>query len=815
MNTIKEKFLDKSGIAFIITLGLLGLLMITAVTFVVFMKTEREATSNTFLVKRTRQLALSGVADAMAEISHSIQDDWYPSTNRGWYISSPLLDADVDSEDSKVLGGVESTDAYKNLRSDIYYSQPSFLDLLPKEMFENSLKFCQIDAYKIANDKYNVYKEIFDEDESRVTEYKGNFSYIIVNLSGTLDPNFAGRAGDQRGIGGRPYDFDLTQLPSLEGSYQGSTNVFVQDREVNGEFETLVDVADAPGIETAKMKCLYPFSMFVTKDNDTTFDGVKTNHTEYSAMNKSDDYIDDFDKIITDECGVEGIDYGSFSKAYTKFFNKMDNMTVFMNLVDYLDGDNLPGGIDDYEDPDPDSSGGGYLSPCVEAFPMINEVSCKPSFTEVKIIGDMYTAEYNLEDLSVELWYPFVSPLMSEVYNNTDLELWFYFEFPPIQKGIDIFPSKVKLSGEIADTEDSDDVARTVEFAFPISNFSNFKSENQAKLFKFDAISVPTNVVLNKTFDFTVYLQVKVINKASYLTDDPRYPDGYILDGTPAVIKTTDDRLTFGEEHVLKGIPDDEFDELIDQEVSDPRLNYLPDQWTKSANKTEDAINAATTVPDADVGYGMFVKGYQDKQIFTDVPGLEHPANLESLGELGFLFTGLPWQTIKLTGDDSKRAKIYENLFFEGDLTGSGYANINTEYKDVLKAALNDLPVLTDAGIQKLDDPATLDKLVDTLADLTDDGGISPTNLFDSSTQTAIFTALNVQNSSDIEKEAFYISGYPAFNSRQQLFAIISKGYVNNSAQYCIAIVWRDPVADEDGYHKCFIREVTWLNNKY
>ena len=176
------------------------------------------------------------------------------------------------------------------------------------------------------------------------------------------------------------------------------------------------------------------------------------------------------------------------------------------------------------------------------------------------------------------------------------------------------------------------------------------------------------------------------------------------------------------------------------------------------------------------------------------------------------------------------RHLIYENFILASDTNRtSGFANVNTEYDEVLKAVVNNIPLVPDAYDDALPDGFT--HLTDSLPDHVVEAirtsiktfdpnttGISSTNLFDEVFRDKIFNAIwptvPVADLTDFEKEAFYISAYPAFNSHQQLFAIISKGYVNQSAQYCMAIVWRDPVPDENGYHRCFIREVTWFVNQ-
>jgi len=854
MNIIKERFSDKSGIAFIITIGLLGLLMITAVTFVVFMKTEREATNNASLIKRTRQLALSGVADAMAEIDHSLEIDnsveyyLYPSTNNGWYISLPPLEKDRITSSIKEIGDVKSDTSsdpykiYKNLRSDIYYNKPGFVDLLPRETFDNAFKFCQIDAYKIVNDKYKVFDEIFDysgDKDNKPKEYRGNFSYIIVNLSGTLDANFIGDELplSERGLGGYPTNFYVEALPGIDNETK-----FIQYRDSMPEyFETTKEILDGDkandGIISKDVKCIYPFSFFYS-DSDSSKQVVGNTEAQLIAdMAK----LNKIAAALKNDANVEGSVDAAYANPNVKF-------ATLLNLLDYLDDDNKPGGLAIFEDP-PNANAliKGYNTPCAEPFPMINEVYLNTKFITISANGVTPYSYTMLTTLNIELWYPFVSPTCKKAFpDGFDLEYTIHFGTNQLETTttgspvLNLLPDKSIGTTDTATQNTGKPREWTETIFFESSDFDDKVIAGKEAIvyldptrkFNFlprstDLTNITDHVNLNNKM--IVSVDIKIKEKGTAYDDDSNTFDGF----DPAENDGVNYMLQFEVPLAIDGTKQ-LIDTDFDKQVIDPRLNYKAtnngvDWWRdmEAPNNTDaniGKINIVTTDAWAenstDDDGKMFIKGYKG-----------HPATLESIGEFGYIFTGRPWETVRLLDRDGNvsRHLIYENLILASDTNRtSGFANVNTEFDEVLDAVINNIPLAPDDynpdGFTHITNPddvvAAIKKSIKTFNP--NNTGISSTNLFDAVFQTNIINALGAKT--EFEKEAFYISGYPAFNSRQQLFAIISKGYINNSAQYCMAIVWRDPVAtdewtdgngDKRSYHKCFVREVTWLDNQY
>jgi len=783
MNEIKKRFSDKSGIAFIITLGLLALLMITGVSFAVFMKTEREAAGNAALLGLTRQLAQSGIAKAMDDINVTMlaadpkDDAWYPSEldksgdPTGWYIDNPVVDSSVNP----VVGSVDDLSDYTELYNDLYFNNMSARKLIPLSTFTNALKFCQIDAI-------NPNIDIFGQGEDFTS--RGDFSYIVVNLSGLFDLNFSGELDDTVGP---TTQYDLTKIPGLK-----NVSNFITARQTilnNNEFyESLAYLKDETWIDFDNLAGFCTYSLFLPLMD---FDGI----TEAPLKQKASDYNTAALKQLDKQLQKSNIDYlvvRNLDREYQPD-SKLRSFVVIQNLIDYLDEDYLPGG--------PEQGAEGYKSSSVEPFPMINEIkfTTKLDKTSIASGSGSYKARYAMEEFWIELWYPFVSPKCSDVYGANDLTLECVFHFPDIQDRVDIFPTRSKKGS--FDSVNVDPSTRTITFSKEIGTFDGFQTEKVGNFFQ---ANINASNFVAHAYDFTIYFEARVKDKNNVVLDGfgsfkpkPR-PAKYMLE-FPNTVN-------------LNGRIDD-FTKYCYAEISDPRRNYIPSEWNPSINDvapnfTENNRNTSAPAPATadDQWWNMYVKGYKPSTPVT---------SLESVGELGYLFTGKPGQTVKLTGDSSVRSKIYDYLYIDGSLLSNGYANVNTEFTGVLEAALADMSKepKSDGTMTKIGDTQDeLDDLIDLLLGETLDGGICSTNLFDDAIQTKIFNTLSATN--EFTKEAFYIYGYPAFHSRQNLFAILAKGNMHSTKQVCMAIVWRDPVADDKGDHPCFIREFVWLNGE-
>lgn len=800
MNILKKRFKEKKGIAFIITLGLLAVLMITGVTFAVYMKIEREAAGNFALVASARQLALAGVAYAIDDIDFSMDDEnddnndgldyyLYPVSNTswnadslfyGWYVNKNDFSSDFFSDD-------DAEDDYDYLINKIYDSNPVAQKLIPPDMFDSAMKLYAVNRMD--------YYDVFDDDQfdGEDSIFRGNSSYVVINLSGTLDPNYAG--GVERSLGGKPIEFQLTELPGVSDS---SIN------DPDDWYENMLELTN--GVSIDNVVCLYPFSLFIDNEDYDKFE-VYTNANDYEIQHIGDLGEELYDINVS----------GSVDSSY----DRGSSFAAALNLLDYLDDDNIPGnGNPRMRDP-------GYATPCVEAFPMINEIYIQSSYNS-QVAADQYKYRMTTK-LNIELWYPFVSPECAD-----DYALQYTIRFGPTAletvfdgvKGLDLIPDDVS-GGAATHDPTSRDWTETINLSpadFDVNNNNGlWKMGNRTFNLEPDnnwRYTDLTNITMNlPAGEMIISVDAKIIDK----NDSSIVYDAFDFDTV-----TSDDPFMmqfvyFDETPISGGMQ--RINEEFDMQVIDPRLNYSMEldggnfvcwkDMSESGDENIYKINEVTekyieTNEYADADWKMFVKGYKDNP---------DPAFLESVGEFGYIFTGRPWETIRLVdkSDTAPRHQIYENLYLEGSggSTNYGYANINTDYEDVLKAALKDMPLGPEDDAELLIDEK-LTSLVSAIQDLTKDGGIHQTNLFYNTTEiyNSIWPTVDEDDLTEFQKEAFYVAGYPSLRCEQQLFAILSMGNYYSSRQICMAIVWRNPIPDENGNHKCFIRELIWLNGE-
>jgi hypothetical protein len=812
MTNLKQKFREKEGIAFIITLGLLAVLMVLGVSFAVYMKVEREAAGNFALVGSCRQLALAGVAYAMDDISFSLDEDpddddfyWYPKTN-GWCRNNTFYGWFTSTAES----------GYDSLKSKLYSNNKLAKELIPEQTFYTARKIYSIDrlnTFDIFDDG-----EFADVDKDIDGKFNGNASYIVVNLSGVLDPNFAG-GKMTRTSAGTPDEFSLQDFPGII-----STNNFFTDREDMEWYETIGEIEDIneaeslpdPGdtIDVDKLKALYPFSFFYSDSDSSKLVVANTEAQLLADMSK----LNKIAAALKNDANVEGSVDAAYANANVRF-------ATLLNLLDYLDDDNKPGGLPQFE------TIFSYKSPCVEPFPMINEVFLNTKFiTTSANNADPYRYTM-LTTLNIELWYPFVSPTCEDAFpDGFDLEYTIHFGTNQLETTtsgspvLNLLPDKSSVTTATQNTGKPREWTETI--SFKSSDFDDkVIAGNEAIVYldptrKFNFLprsTALTNITSNlkPNNSMIISVDIKIKEKGTAYDDDSNTFDGF----DPAENDGVNYMLQFEVPLAIDGTKQ-LLDTDFDKQVVDPRLNYKAthdglDWWVDVVPANNNNIGKINTVTAnewakdvTDNDGKMFIKGFAG-----------NPASLESIGEFGYIFTGRPWETVRLLDrtNNVSRHLIYENFILASNTNiTSGCANINTEYEEVLRAALKDMPMLPDRSVTPPLTTAQLDSLVDKIQTLTADGGISPTNLFESAAQTAIFTALGLDETkaTEFEKEAFYISGYPALRSDQNLFAIFSMGHYYASKQICMAIVWRDPVPDENGNHACFIRELTWLNGE-
>ncbi len=171
---MKNKQTRKRGIALVVVLGLLALLLMMAVAFSIFMRTERHAAGSYQHDVRARLLLQAAEAKALEalELDANLGDDYYPD----WVV--------LYSQGGSVTNTLTTNQVWATHLPDALLTDPALLAALNK-----------VSWLPVAG---------------------GWVGYLIVNASGLLDANKAG--GGTRGTGVDPSEIDLTGLGNGEVS---------------------------------------------------------------------------------------------------------------------------------------------------------------------------------------------------------------------------------------------------------------------------------------------------------------------------------------------------------------------------------------------------------------------------------------------------------------------------------------------------------------------------------------------------------------------------------------------------------------------
>ena len=343
---------NKRGIAMVMVLGLLSVLVILAVAFSIAMHTERAASSQHSSVVRNRRAALAVLADALEALDANLQSDLYPSTANQWVTGWPYTAADLDAFTSGAS------------------------NLLSRQTIMNAMKL--VCANGVASG--------YSPDLSGA--YNGKAAYLIVNLSGLLDANYAGAVPNSREFGANAEEVVLDDLPEMDSSV-----AFSAARPVAG-YDRIYDISLNGGLSSFPVNfSAYSRALNALPDENNTLPA-------FVGGNQSD--------IQGESTEVRQ----AFDDALFGTHPNQGNV-MLMNLYDLVDPDPWPGAS---------SAGNPFRTdgPYVDSFPMINEVWVT---NQVRVSGDGSTI-INIGRLIVEVAYPFVNPLPTG-YGNFELRCEF------------------------------------------------------------------------------------------------------------------------------------------------------------------------------------------------------------------------------------------------------------------------------------------------------------------------------------------------------------------------------------------------------
>jgi Tfp pilus assembly protein PilX len=259
----------RRGVALIIVLGLLGLLLISAVSFAVLMRTERNAATNYRHTSSARQMLHAGLARAIEDINADIGADLCPAwTNRT--IITPGL-----------------TNAYPE---NMFFSRDTGGDQIPARLLtKDVMTYIPVLYHRRLTDNTYATPEWIPITYSN--SVIGRYAYAVIDTSGLLDAHRVYDPATNRWLGTSLGEVRLDPA-ILSRKDLTNTTAFVSNRDVvraAGRYETVSELATLNGgIDYAKLANFEVFSRYSTGAvaGVTTFNlfGLTTNQLADGAV---------------------------------------------------------------------------------------------------------------------------------------------------------------------------------------------------------------------------------------------------------------------------------------------------------------------------------------------------------------------------------------------------------------------------------------------------------------------------------------------------------------------------------------------------
>ena len=721
----------KDGIALIIVLGFLSLLLILAISFSITMRMERLTARNYIYVVKAKNVARLGMARTMSDINESMLT---PS-----FKVFPANDILISK------GSISSTNCTDLLSLAAKY-------YVPKAVWS-------VANANAANVEWtNVY-------DSVSSELVGRFAYMVVDCSGYADVNYIG--GVKRGYGINANEivaaavtnsttvgcFSELNVTNCSPDRLGTNNALIRNLTIDTgttnetpwvRLETLAEFnrLGRKYSETSNMvfrsKAAFASDLFTFSYFPTGFLDASSGYTVNSQVDLSgDDGVLSGNTDIVPELSSIGFE---------------DPQSVFLNLLDYVDSNNLPRSVSTF---------------CTEAVPLINEVVVQTSYTT-----NMYDPGTGTNVLSVtnqyqiicELWYPFLS------YTNTEN---FTLAIGAKYVGGSSLPSGMTPSN-MSDTVSisknwspnsylsvTSMLQRTdPKLVFPTGTVFNFnKTEIQLSVYLTNTLSSQVvDLTTNLTFDLSIITQPKTLYSVGVAANDPRF------------------------------------------------------NWDGSATSHWVHVDTTNITPDAFNSYSYMTNEWSDDVTKFYVKN----APLETVGELGLLCydTNRPWTTIRLEGADINDVtrRVVDRFTVTPNRPPKGYINPNTLSSNALSAVFYNTPVEAVPG--NLNTNVSLQNAID-LADVIIQNG-PYMNLSDICTNSFASLTDIATNSYERESIIRNSLGLFSIRQNLFTIILAAQSLDSKTnvlaEQRAVALVWRDPYPDSQNHHDMFVRFFKWLD---
>ena len=446
----------RAGVALLIVLGLLALLMITAVAFTILMRIERASASNLRHTSAARQMAKGGLAYAIAALNADIGTNRYPDWPDRLYTPANHS-AEYPANRPKL-----------HIPEDIFFSvdeEKFYAD----EVTEARVLSAETARYLPGARRYRA-EIIRDNHENAYASPEwipvtadgkiiGRYAYVILNTSGLLDANRVHTntvAASARWMGAEPGELQLDPAVQRDVVRQNMAQPlkFALDRAKHGRYETLPELATLnTGVDGAALANFDVFSYAVPDlmpakaaipETQGLHDTLRTRTQGRRIDIGTEEKIKKQQNNILLAFQAAGLkDSATFSAAPAKW--------AYLGLLDYVDADNEPAGGNDEEK---------FARPATEAMPLFSQVMVNvkyeydpnPNNEPDPDDGIVYAKHRMTYQYGALFAYPFEKPaspfkieakIICAIYS--DEEVWLPL-VPPMKA--DGFPQMITLSQE-------------------------------------------------------------------------------------------------------------------------------------------------------------------------------------------------------------------------------------------------------------------------------------------------------------------------------------------------------------------------------
>jgi len=604
------------------------------------------------------------------------------------------------------------------------------------------------------------------------------YAYVVVDCSGFPDAHHVGGTARNRGLG--PDEFSLDALPSIR-----DVDVFRQLRSDHTRYETLGELATLQGGQ----------GLFTSNPPGTlvTYSHFPAGYLAGGTANT---------EIVSLQGDAATLRAGSTricAGLHASGLSSLEAALACANLIDYVDADRIPGNADGTTAPHIDA-------PCVEAIPMFNEVAIR---VQLMVTTNQTLGKYQCAGaywLQFECTYPFVYPDPTNGYQFTDISA--VISNVAWASDWDFTPT-VPSPNPIQPPDQNLDILPGNHYWTYLPSPAGFPSRSLP-----DGPDMPDDLTL-----------------VAKVTAQVRDPGGTVVDGPasnmPVVIQLTipgfRDKVVNWPNYPQALV----INTNVTAECIDPRMNWLGDpaygQWALTNPATIGTVNSAAntvlsnTISDGDIW--MYVK---------DAP-------LQSVGELGAIFYGKPWQTIRLYdhGTNATRHTVMDRFCMATNppASRSGLVNPNGKESLVLTAAFSNMPLReyrSGSGATRLTSASDMSDVAAAIM-----AGGPYTNISDLGSvdwdQVASDLSLVPTDPPlcELDKEAFLRNTAGMLGTRQNLFVILLAGgptRINQgitatthnflALQRAVAVVWRDPFPNAQGGHDTEVLFFKWLTRE-